>query len=261
MNIEPTETVLTLTFLISEQISVDPSDFLLKVDNRILNDSSVKIGDLVEQLGSNIKVVLRSKAAEKEKRPAEQSGIEAMINSPMMKSMLKDKNLMKSMLKMNPKLKEQLEKNPDLRGTINSDFLEAELDKISEDPAYLKEQIQNTDLQMRNLENIPGGLDLMNNMMDRISTDIKIVPDGKKYFDKFGKPVDNLVSEPLCFKEEFYSPQKRSKAEKENLLFKYSKQLTTLKRNGFKDFFRNVEALKKSKGDVENAVKILCETE
>ncbi|KAG0441256.1 Ubiquitin domain-containing protein DSK2a [Dictyocoela muelleri] len=132
------------------------------------------------------------------------SGFKSLISNPMVKNMFKDKDAMKSMIENMPGMKEELEKNSELRMMLNNPQMYEEIEKIAEDPEYMNQQLKNVDLAMQKLENIPGGLNMMNSLMNDIRDPLSTMMDGQSYMKikSVGKEVTDKHKTGRIYKNE-----------------------------------------------------------
>lgn len=165
----------------------------------------------------------------------------------MMSSLLQNTDNLESMMDMFPDLKKEFENNKQLREMVMSGNLQEEMDKMASNPDYLQEQMKNADLAMSKLENIPGGLSMMNSMMKDVRDPISNVFKKKGDTFKEGKNISEINDKPL-----------ENKSSDVNYLLLYVEQLSELRRYGFKDVKRNVDALITTNGDVESALDLLA---
>ncbi|KAM0677236.1 Ubiquilin-1 [Binucleata daphniae] len=161
---------------------------------------------------------------------------------------LKDENNMESMLNMFPELKDKVKDNKQLKEMVQSGYLQEEMEKMMNNPAYMKEQLKNADLAMSKLDNIPGGMDMMNSMIKDVRDPLESVLHKKVSDYKTGEIRKEIISNPIATQQEHV-----------NYFIKYVQQLSELRVYGFKDVVKNVEALIKNNGDVEEAMNFLVQ--
>ncbi|KAM0688580.1 Ubiquilin-3 [Conglomerata obtusa] len=152
-----------------------------------------------------------------------------------------------SLMKMFPDLKKNVKDNKQLKEMIQSGYLEEEMDKMMSNPAYMKEQMKNADRAMSKLENIPGGMDMMNSMIKDVRDPLDNMFKKKGEQFKEGENRKEVISDPIVVQQN-----------KPNHLLLYVQQLSELRVYGFKDVSKNVEALIICNGDVEAAIEILA---
>jgi ubiquilin len=169
--------------------------------------------------------------------------------NPMM-SMFSDEKSMESMLNMFPGLKKNMKDNKQLKEMVQSGYLQEEMQKMMNNPMYMKEQMKNADLAMSKLENMPGGMEMMNSMIQDVRDPLESMFQSKGKTYKLGENQNEINTEPI-------------KAEKENpnYLLLYVSQLSEMRQFGFKDVKRNVDALIRHNGDVEAAMVFLIASE
>ncbi|KAG0416959.1 Ubiquitin domain-containing protein DSK2a, partial [Dictyocoela roeselum] len=162
-----------------------------------------------------------------------------------------------------PGMTEQLEKNPELRMMLNNPQLYEEMERIADDPGYMREQLKNVDLAMQKLGNMPGGLNMMNSMMQDLRDPFTVAMDGSSHMnikalkenkgmEKDGKLGDNMVQPDGPLPNPWGTKRK-------NYVVIYRDQLEVLRECGFTDLSRNIETLRRTDGDVDLAMIELAE--
>lgn len=154
---------------------------------------------------------------------------------------------LESMFDLFPALKKEVEKNKDLKEIVQSGNLQEEMEKMQSNPHYMKEQLKNVDIAMSKLENIPGGINMMSSMVKDVSDPLTEIFRGKGKSFREGENRNEVIREPI-----------NADREKVNYFVLYVEQLKVLREVGFFDVKRNVDALKKCDGDVENAILMLA---
>merc|ERR1712035_62110 len=75
---------------------------------------------------------------------------------------------------------------------VNSGHFGEELEKMLEDPEYMKQQIKAGELAMQKIENIPGGLSQINSYYESMHDSFKETMEEKRHKrSKFGKEMDS----------------------------------------------------------------------
>ncbi|RVD92424.1 hypothetical protein TUBRATIS_10760 [Tubulinosema ratisbonensis] len=151
-------------------------------------------------------------------------------------------------------IEKEMDKNSELRQMIQSENFMEEMGKLSNDTNYYNQQAKNADIAMSRLETLPGGINLMNSMVNDISNPLnKFMDQNKGVKDLKGENISNIFTEPIP-----YSNQS-SLNQSVNYLLLYRKELSQLKKIGFTDLRKNLEALKKSQGDLVETVELLTQ--
>lgn len=147
-------------------------------------------------------------------------------------------------------IEKEMDKNSELRQMIQSENFMEEMGKLSNDTNYYNQQAKNADIAMSRLETLPGGINLMNSMVNDISSPLnKLMDQNKSVRDLKGENISYIFNEPI--------PSTNNGSV--NYLLKYRKELAQLKKIGFTDLRKNLEALKKSHGDLVETVEILTQ--
>lgn len=147
-------------------------------------------------------------------------------------------------------LEKEINKNSELRQIIQSENFMEEMGKLSNDTNYYNQQAKNADIAMSRLETLPGGINLMNSMVNDISNPLnKLMDQNKNVGNLRGENISDILSEPI--------PSANNSSV--NYLLIYREQLSQLKRIGFNDMRKNLEALKKCEGDLVETVEILTQ--
>jgi ubiquilin len=231
-----------------ECTGIEIDEQVLTFNDRILTDSNKELGALGIGDGSVLYLKRRIKVAGEEKKP---DFAASMMKNPLVKNFLKNPDAMKNILEMFPGLKEEMNENSELRMLMNSSNLRDELEMFSSNPEYMNTQLKNLDITMSKLENMPGGLNMINSMIKDVRDPLSsALMDGVKggYSIKEGKKIDQPINEAIP------GPKKR---EAESNLLKYRHELADLRQLGFRDAKRNLEALVACNGDLESSIIFL----
>jgi ubiquilin len=255
IEIDFSETLKELKTRIESVSDISLDDQILTFNDRFLTDEKKSMRELNIQNRSIIYMKKRNRNEDISfDAPRRPDPNEVMLSNPMVKKFLKNPESMKGMLEMFPGIKEEMEKNPDLRMMMNNKQVLEEFGKMADNPEYMNQQLKNADIAMSKLENIPGGLNLMNSMLkdvrDPLSSALDLSFGGKKDISE-GQRVENVILEPI--------PNPVVHKNEENSLIKYRGQLSELRKFGFKDVQKNIKALKLFSGDVEDALSYLKE--
>ncbi|EJW01223.1 hypothetical protein EDEG_00556 [Edhazardia aedis USNM 41457] len=172
---------------------------------------------------------------------------------PMVANLMKDPNWLKNTLEIFPELKNAFDNNKDLQEMVKSGAFQEEMERIANDPNYYKEVLKNADLNMAKIENMPGGTNLLNSLMSDVHKPIMNAFDDKNIKNvAYGERRMEPIIEPIVLTEK--------KQCEENLYFKFIKELKEMRSYGFEDVVKNVEALKLTDGNIEQAMLYLAYT-
>ncbi|ADM12495.1 uncharacterized protein Eint_101700 [Encephalitozoon intestinalis ATCC 50506] len=243
-----TDTLESLKLRIQEITGVPVDSQVLLFNDRVLNDNNKELKELGIENDSTLYLKKRSGARKEGKR---QDFTASMMKNPLVKNFLKNPDAMKSIVEMFPGLKEEMSNNPELRMMMNSSNLQEELEMFSMNPEYMNTQLKNLDITMSKLENIPGGLNMINSMIkdvqDPLSSALKEGM-GRGYRVKEGRKIDKPINEAI--------PGARKE---ESQLVKYRDKLAELKQIGFSNTRKNFTALIACNGDLERSIMYLRE--
>ncbi len=92
----------------------------------------------------------------------------ALLNSPIMESIMNNPELARSMMMANPQLREVIERNPEVGHVFNDPATFRQMMQLARNPSLMQEMMRNTDRQMANLEMMPGGFDALRRMQEDI---------------------------------------------------------------------------------------------
>lgn len=252
IDLDENETVLTLKYIVSDTLNIPEDKLILKGENgsNLVNDSQ-KVSELLQNNSNTIKINAYNLAEmnKKEEQTNNQPNFMDISNMDLspIKPLLKDKSFMKNMFENNPMVKNMMEKNPEMKAAFNSGSFTEELQKMVDDPEYMKEQMKNGDLAMKKIKNIPGGLATLNSYMSDIRNPMlesmrpKNKLKGDKNLDEF--KYLGIKNMPIVA---YGNP----------LIFDYTFQLCFLEEKGFKDFDRNIKLLESLNGNVHNVLEV-----
>ncbi|KAF7684850.1 Ubiquitin domain-containing protein DSK2b, partial [Cucumispora dikerogammari] len=158
LEIDDNETVLTLKLLISEMHGIPIENLLVKTNiGIVLTNDRQKISTLSDITTHNLPLLItdltEAVAIQKPKANNPFMNISNMDLSSV-KPLLKDKKFIKNMFENNPMFKKTLENNQEMKAMLNSGHLSDEIEKMIEDPEYMKEAMKNGELAMQKMENI-----------------------------------------------------------------------------------------------------------
>ncbi|KAH9387163.1 ubiquilin [Nematocida major] len=243
------ETIEVFKQKIENSLNIEHDKIRLTLKGSILADSSKTMSEIGTQEDS----VFYASKAEKVSGPSEISGEvyskkeaptgNLLKKDPEMKKILNNPDVMKGLLEMLPELKNE---NPELKKLMESSEMLEQMSKIADDPEYMTAQMKNLDIAMAKLETIPGGFNMLRNMLktqkdpgaalmeERDRTSFK---EGSRNASPSNQPVPNPWS-----KYNF------------NPILEYRKQVEYMKECGFTDVGSNIRLLIKHQGDVDNAI-------
>lgn len=171
----------------------------------------------------------------------------AMMKDPNVKKMLENPDIMKSVMEMLPGLKKGLQDNPELSKMLSSPQMLEDMTKFAEDPEYMNSQMKNADLAMAKLETIPGGFNMLRNILKSYQDPLSEAMDAGRGTMEFqqGSQTDQDSGKPAP------NPWRGSQF---NPLLEYRKQVEYMRECGFTDTNANIRLLVKHGGDVDDAI-------
>lgn len=92
----------------------------------------------------------------------------AMLNSPLMDSIMNNPELARSMMMANPQLREIMERNPEVGHVFNDPATFRQMMQMARNPSLMQEMMRNSDRQMANIEMMPGGFDALRRMQEDV---------------------------------------------------------------------------------------------
>jgi ubiquilin len=100
--------------------------------------------------------------------PTDPQQLEAMMNSPMMQSLLDNpelmQNMMQAQMRSNPQMRQMMEANPQLQHVLNDPQVLRDALRVMRNPAARQQAMRNQDLALSQLENMPGGFAALSSM-------------------------------------------------------------------------------------------------
>eukprot|EP00755_Sulcionema_specki_P028463 Sspe_Gene.89948::Locus_61603_Transcript_5_6_Confidence_0.222_Length_1291::g.89948::m.89948/K04523/UBQLN, DSK2; ubiquilin len=183
--VNPTATVEELKEAIMEQHEIPPDQQRLVFRGRVLQDEKT-LTELGIKEGSSLHLVVSKK---KESTPTpvvprppsdtvsipmlgnvNTASLQAMANSPMFQTLMDRPELMRDMmLAANPRFARAMERNPQLAQVMNDPAtLRTALQTMS-NPAAMQQMARSFDLQVSQIENIPGGAARLQSMMQDLT--------------------------------------------------------------------------------------------
>ncbi|CAN8063041.1 unnamed protein product [Agarophyton chilense] len=94
--------------------------------------------------------------------------MQALLNSPMMESIMNNPEFARQMMMTNPQMRELMERNPEVAHVFNDPSTFRQMMQMARNPALMNEMMRNTDRQMANIEMMPGGFDALRRMHENI---------------------------------------------------------------------------------------------
>lgn len=94
--------------------------------------------------------------------------MQALLNSPMMESIMDNPEFARNMMMANPQMRELMERNPEVAHVFNDPSTFRQMMQMARNPALINEMMRNTDRQMANIEMMPGGFDVLRRMHENI---------------------------------------------------------------------------------------------
>lgn len=246
MEVDTNDKIESLCKSIERLLQIENSQQILSYNNRALTEYHRGIEEVGIQEGDVIYLKKRLMVKGEEKKPSN------MMSNPMVKGFLKNPDSMKNIMEMFPGLKEEMSNNSELRSMMKNGNIQEEIAHMSENPNYMNEQMKNFDLTLSKLENMPGGFNMINNMLkdvqDPISSALEDSLRGRNSY-KEGTKIDNPITEPVP-----------GASRGSNHLLRYKTELSFLRAMGFEDPKKNLNALVKHNGDLNLSVDYLKKT-
>ncbi|KAF7694706.1 Ubiquitin domain-containing protein DSK2b [Cucumispora dikerogammari] len=252
LEIDDNETVLTLKLLISEMHGIPIENLLVKTnDGIVLTNDRQKISTLSDITTHNLPLLISDLTeAVAIQKPQTNNPFMNISNMDLssVKPLLKDKKFIKNMFENNPMFKKTLENNQEMKAMLNSGHLSDEIEKMIEDPEYMKEAMKNGELAMQKMENIPGGLSQINSYMEKVHDPLRSVSQKKNYKSRLEKDD---------FDKFRHLGIKNCPIKGNGIGFvKYINEINYLDEKGFKDFKRNLELLEIFNGDLKSVIAV-----
>lgn len=243
------DTIEILKERIEQKIKVSADRLRLTYKGAVLSDSSKRVA----MAGIGEGAIIYANKIEKTEGPSEINGEVytkkevkpemAIMKEPGMKKIFSNPDIMKGLLDMLPELKNE---NPELRKLMESSEMLEQMSKIADDPEYMTTQMKNLDIAMAKLETIPGGFNMLRNMLKtQKDPSALLAEEGDRTNFKEGSKDAKPSSQPV--------PNPWSKYNF-NPIVEYRKQVEYMKECGFKDIGSNIRLLIKHRGDVDNAI-------
>jgi len=93
----------------------------------------------------------------------------ALLDNPMVRSMMENPEFMRSMMMANPQVRAMIERNPQLGQVLNDPELLRTTLQAARNPAIMNEMLRNQDRAMANIESLPGGYNALARMYEEIA--------------------------------------------------------------------------------------------
>lgn len=94
--------------------------------------------------------------------------MQQMLNSPIMESMMSNPEIMQNMMLNNPQMQAMLDSNPQIRQILNDPSIMRSTLEMMRNPNALRELQRSQDLQMSQIENLPGGFNMLRQMYEQV---------------------------------------------------------------------------------------------
>jgi ubiquilin len=94
--------------------------------------------------------------------------MQAMMDSPLMQSIMSNPDLMRSMLEANPATASLLRDNPELSRALTDPDMMRTMSQAARNPAYMRELMRSSDRQLANIESLPGGFNALRRMYETV---------------------------------------------------------------------------------------------
>lgn len=246
-DVHVTDTLESLKQWIHGETGVSVDSQVLSFNDRILTDNNKEL----QELGLDNECVLYLKKRVKVRGEERQPDFTAsMMKNPLVKNFLKNPDAMKSIVEMLPGLKEEMEDNQELRMMLNSANMQEEMELMAANPEHLNTQLRNLDLTISRLENMPGGINVINSMIKDVQDPLTSALRegmGAGYKVREGRKIDQPITEAIP----------STHRGQESQLVKYRHELAGLRQMGFTDARENLAALVACNGDLESSVVYL----
>jgi len=92
----------------------------------------------------------------------------SLMNSPMMQNMMNNPDIMRNMMLNNPQMQAILDANPQMRHVLNDPAILRQSMEMMRNPHAMREAMRSQDLQMSQIENLPGGFNALRNMFEGV---------------------------------------------------------------------------------------------
>lgn len=98
----------------------------------------------------------------------------AMMNNPLMQSLLDNPELLRGMLTANPAMRELMERNPEIRQVLSDPNTLRDMMRIASNPALMREHMRTSDRALSNIEGMPEGFNALRRLHEQILSLIHI---------------------------------------------------------------------------------------
>ena len=116
-------------------------------------------------------------------QPANNDPMAAMLNNPLVSSMLDNPEVLRTMIQANPQMRQMMEDNPELAQIMNDPAVLRQSLQAARNPQLMREQMRNTDRAMSNIEAHPGGHNMLRRMYQTVQAplyDMALDPAGQQ---------------------------------------------------------------------------------
>lgn len=94
--------------------------------------------------------------------------MQQIMNSPMMENLLNNPDMIRNMMVNNPQMQQMLDANPQMRHILNDPAVLRQSMEMMRNPNAMQQAMRNQDLQMSQIENIPGGFNALRRMFEEV---------------------------------------------------------------------------------------------
>merc|ERR1712137_295205 len=98
--------------------------------------------------------------------------MEQLMQNPLVQQLnqrlMNDPELLRSMLENNPQMRQIMESNPEVAHILRDPAMLRQAMQLSQNPNLMREMMRNTDRTMANIENIPGGFNLLRQQYENV---------------------------------------------------------------------------------------------
>merc|ERR1712137_1174627 len=98
--------------------------------------------------------------------------MEQLMQNPLVQQLnqrlMNDPELLRSMMENNPQMRQVMEQNPEVAHIMRDPAMLRQAMELSQNPNLMREMMRNTDRTMANIENIPGGFNLLRQQYENV---------------------------------------------------------------------------------------------
>ncbi|XP_025828968.1 ubiquilin-2-like [Agrilus planipennis] len=94
--------------------------------------------------------------------------IQSLLNNPMVSGLASDPETVRLLLTANPQIQEVINRNPEINHLLNNRELLQEMLNLARNPSMYQELLRSNDRALRQLENTPGGLNVLQRIYQEV---------------------------------------------------------------------------------------------